>query len=188
MRSVAQPRSSPARFDAIPVSLRAWVAGLLVWFCEVLDAVSPALRALPGFEPHLAEIKAAIARDLRRSVHIARLYLVNAAYERATLKVRRARYHPPYVKRTRLSARGFCRAATSGALRGLNQGSLRQRAEAMRRFLDTLDRRVTRVQRQLRAMYQRGPTDRAGVSAALHPRLPNTLPRARRAPRSFDTS
>jgi hypothetical protein len=170
------PRPSSARIDAIAVSMRAWVVGLLAWFCEVLDAVSPTLRALPGFEARLSQIKASIARDLRCAARMTRLYLIAAALARHDIPMCNRRPPPGHVNRRRVSRRAYYRAATSGAIRGLNHGSLRQRAIALRQLLERTATQIARVLCTMRRLHAAGAKIRPTIEA---PRAIRCTPAAR---------
>lgn len=138
---------------------RGWLGGLMLWFCDVYDRLpAPAQRWRPLADA-VAQIKARIVAELRRTARELRIVLIAGARWRACAPATRI-HHKSYPGAPRAGLRRsprafhFRRRVTALVLRGIHDGSPRQRAQRLAAIFDDLDALILRVARRLEAMWR----------------------------------
>ncbi|MEJ0061366.1 MAG: hypothetical protein WDM79_18170 [Terricaulis sp.] len=141
MRIAALPKIDPQTLDAIDASLRLWLCALAAYFIDIFGLLLP-----PAF-------KRALARDLRIAGEDLRILIFVRAFERLRLPAQRIartrpRTTPPGFRRTRTHGDAL-RRYTRGFFPRLNQGSLQQRAQRLRRLIATLETHIARMTKRI---------------------------------------
>ncbi len=187
MRIAAPFRPDLAPFEAFTASLRVWLVGLVVWLADLeARAKSPALRAI--VRAWLNTCAPLIRADLRQTAHELRYILFIQAFARVRLPQRRRGARRPIgapAGFARQGVRGGVRRLTGGALSGLNEGALLDRARRLKSILDNPEPIIAAIVRRLLRLVRRFRT--ASLIAIAPPRV-RCLSAAASAPALADTS
>jgi hypothetical protein len=173
----------------VRANLCAWVIEALVWLTAALDGVPRAWRRHPIVRAAITEGNARIARGMRLCVHVLRLLIILTGCQRfrpAHTRMRASRLPPnvaPGFRAMRVSR--SVRRATSGIVRGMHEGSLKQRATRLRRAFETFETFVARFLARFAELW-RCPRQRALVVCAPQRDALGSTPHA--APACADSS
>ena len=161
MRFVAPPAIqdlSPA--DAISASIQGWLISLAAWFCEAVDALPDAAWRCPLVREAYAAAKRRIAAGLRRSAgDLRKIIFLRAlnAFRTATGRIATHRIARGVRRGVRVSTkarRRIWRIATAGIVRGMHEGSLRERIARLRAMLENPAAFIARVLKRLDAIWR----------------------------------
>lgn len=148
-------RPDLAPLEAYAASLRAWLVSVLAWF---VDTFAPAARGGGPIGALLASLAPRLRADLRATASDLRYVLFLRAYARLRLSGRiRNAAHPhgaPTGVRVQRVACGL-HTFIGGTLRGLNRGSLHERARRLAHILDNPERFIARIVARLEKLFGR---------------------------------
>jgi hypothetical protein len=138
---------------------RGWLGALLVWFCEIYDLLPPPAKRWRPLAERVAEIKAHITSELRRTARELRIVLIAGCGRYARMPAKRTLHKsfPNAARRgQRMSPRAFhfYRRVTAHVLRDLHRGSLRERAARLDAMFANLDQLCAAVAARLEAMWR----------------------------------
>ncbi len=162
MHFTPKPTDQSALCAPALATLRAWVIGLLAWFCDLLDTLPPALTRAAPVRAFVSARKAGIARDLRASVrHLGHALIILGTARMDFALRRRVQRSYPGAKRSRCSERHL-----TSALAGMNAGTLRQRAHRLAAALADLEPLIARTLKLMRAIWRDVRLPAPGVTAS----------------------
>ncbi len=138
---------------------RGWLGALLVWFCEVYDRLPPPAKRWRPLAERVAEIKAHITSELRRTARELRIVLIAGCGRYARMPAKRTlhtSYPNPARRGQRMSPRAFYfkRRVTAHVLRDVHRGSLRERAARLDAMFANIDQLCAAVAQRLEAMWR----------------------------------